>query len=682
MSSSDEVEALLARAGISRDELTEESMERIGSASLPHPAAEAASRGAANRSSGSVTEVATPVAGGARGVGARPSRRAGAARAAKPVSSAGSAHSTPLSSDVDGNDVSGFSSFSSMGDSMDFTLESEVQPRRRGAGGRGGANDSPLSNGSLDDSSDDESTRGGGDGGGRRAQLRLRAEFADEIARRDARVSDLHHRNALMERELVRLQRTHEAALRQARDTARDEIRIVREKMASILRELPQLRAQLRAQKMAITPTSVKLSSARYQELLRQPLDELTLVEHVAVQVHPLIARSAEGASMAERDAALAEAARLRALIERGGDDADAELSADASSAAHLKSRLALAAKEKELLSTRVAELTAREQRASDDAAAKAVKIAELEAAREKLYAELLRGREERRVAHEEHVTLELEKLRSAAGARGSTLRDAEGRDARALRDALAAADELREETASLKTTNHELVIQRGLAQSDAQQTIVELRSDLKLKRYEIERLGVSYDEQQQAARKLHLTNEMLSEKLDVIGREFNVMHAETSTKIAYLEAQLEGSVEEASGRAGFAPAPVRPAEAHSIRVTPATPGFAGARAAGASPLSTPSRAAGTCVVLSDCRAVCAHGFPRTPHAYFRTPASLSHLPTLAISLSSPGRGACSRRPRPATPQWSRSKRSSPSRESAPRRRSAASSASARRSFS
>ena len=624
-SSGDDVEALLARAGISKDGLSDKSMERIGTSSIPRAAELQREGGAANRSTGSVVEaVATPIAkpSSASGSTAAAAAAAAAARARGGGGGASSGNSTPLSADDPGlspSNNSGFSSFSSMGDSamdsVDFTLESETRPRRSKA------NDSLSSLGSLgddseDESDDDDSRRGSGSRNRNRAHARQHAEFANEIARRDARVSDLHHRNALMERELVRLQRMHESALRQARDTARDEIRVVRQKMGGILRELPQLRAQLRAQKHAITPAALKLSSARYQELLRRPADELTLVEHVAVTVHPLIARrggegGAGGATEAERDAAVAEAARLRSLIEHpAGSEGTAAGAADGASAGELKSRLALAKRETALLETRVQELTAREQQAQAELTARDVKVAELEAARERLYAELLRGREERRIAHEQHVSHELEKLRSTAGASSTASADATHRESRALGNAVQQCKDYREEITQLRSENHELIVQRGLASSDAQQTIVELRSDVKLKRYELERLGVAHDEQQQSARKVQLTNDMLQEKVDVISREFNVLHVESAARIAQLEAQLDGEEEEeegsGSGGLRYAMSPKRVAAATPVSSPGAERSDAGVGTPGGlhvktslTPLSTPARSGAkskTCV--------------------------------------------------------------------------------------
>ena len=198
-SSGDDVEALLARAGISKDGLSDKSMERIGTSSIPRAAELQREGGAANRSTSSVVEaVAMPIAKPSSASG---SATAAAARARGGGGGASSGNSTPLSADDPGlspSNNSGFSSFSSMGDSamdsVDFTLESETRPRRSKA------NDSLSSLGSLgddseDESDDDDSRRGSGSRNRNRAHARQHAEFANEIARRDARVSDLHHRN-------------------------------------------------------------------------------------------------------------------------------------------------------------------------------------------------------------------------------------------------------------------------------------------------------------------------------------------------------------------------------------------------------------------------------------------------------------------------------------------------------
>ena len=69
--------------------------------------------------------------------------------------------------------------------------------------------------------------------------------------------------------------------------------------------------------------------------------------------------------------------------------------------------------------------------------------------------------------------------------------------------------------------------------------SLADLRNELKLKAFELERISVNYEEQQITLRQGKIENEMLNQKLTVLKMEFSKLQSECESKVSELSAQI-----------------------------------------------------------------------------------------------------------------------------------------------
>lgn len=116
-------------------------------------------------------------------------------------------------------------------------------------------------------------------------------------------------------------------------------------------------------------------------------------------------------------------------------------------------------------------------------------------------------------------------------------------REARSLREARSEAQsELARVTSRLETvqrTHDAFVLSHQAATSESSVAVAEIRSQLKVKAFELERLGLAHEEQGNTLRQVRLEAEVLREKLEVVRGEYLALEARLHRDTAELEAKL-----------------------------------------------------------------------------------------------------------------------------------------------
>eukprot|EP00904_Undaria_pinnatifida_P004070 jgi/Undpi1/13664/HiC_scaffold_9.g03318.m1 len=211
--------------------------------------------------------------------------------------------------------------------------------------------------------------------------------------------------------------------------------------------------------------------------------------------------------------------------------------------------RSAMLELDKTYLHRELTEAQGRADRLGRECEAGTERLRELERAKETLAAELLSVRERTRSEHEERLEAEVGRLREQSAKELADIRisgrEVFERENGALResrqDALQECLRLRSELSELQRAHEDLVM--AVAKSDAAHETAtgEVRSELRLKSFELSQLGVAHAEKCSCLRQAELELEMLREQVTVHRGEFAELEASTSRKISELQLLLTG---------------------------------------------------------------------------------------------------------------------------------------------
>jgi len=174
-------------------------------------------------------------------------------------------------------------------------------------------------------------------------------------------------------------------------------------------------------------------------------------------------------------------------------------------------------------------------------------KLEESERKREDLLADLSSAREEGRKKYEERLAADLARYREhnereVAGIRESA-RAIYAREADALREAkdlaVGESERLREQLRLLTIEHEQLVMQHSKSESNRETMLAELRSEAKMKAFELSQLGVTHEARMQDLRDAQLRIQSLDQQVRVHEAEFRRLEASSHERIAQLESKV-----------------------------------------------------------------------------------------------------------------------------------------------
>ncbi|CAN0508404.1 unnamed protein product, partial [Ectocarpus sp. 12 AP-2014] len=176
-------------------------------------------------------------------------------------------------------------------------------------------------------------------------------------------------------------------------------------------------------------------------------------------------------------------------------------------------------------------------------------RLRDLERSKDTLAAELVSVRERTRSEHEERLEAEVGRIREQSAkeladirASGKEVYERENETLReARKDALQDLSRVRSELSELQRAHEDLVI--TMAKSDAahETAVGEVRSELRLKSFELSQLGVAHAEKCSSLRQAGLEVDMLKEQVAVHRAEFAELEASTTRKASELQLLLVG---------------------------------------------------------------------------------------------------------------------------------------------
>ena len=218
------------------------------------------------------------------------------------------------------------------------------------------------------------------------------------------------------------------------------------------------------------------------------------------------------------------------------------------------RAEAAAALRSAEVLKTDVAYLQ-READAARGAAQRAERDADEARAAERTTArtaaelrdELARAREEGRASYEERLAAALRTLQERSRAELAEVREAASgvaeRERRVLEQArdgaVSEAARLRDELGALRREREELVLRQAALRAGHERDLSESRAQLKVKQFELTRVGASYEERLQALRQAELEAEMRAKRFDVLQGQYGALEADTAKQVAVLQVAL-----------------------------------------------------------------------------------------------------------------------------------------------
>eukprot|EP00903_Cladosiphon_okamuranus_P007656 g7424.t1 len=246
-----------------------------------------------------------------------------------------------------------------------------------------------------------------------------------------------------------------------------------------------------------------------------------------------------------ELDAARALAkSQAEALV----DVAESEKAA-ARTAQDAAQRSAMLEMDKTYLQRELSEAQSRADRLGRESDAQADRLRDLERAKDALAAELVSVRERTRSEHEERLEAEVGRLREQSAKELADIR-ASGREVyerenetlrEARKDTLQECARLRSELGELQRAHEDVVMAMAKSGAAHETAIGEVRSELRLKSFELSQLGVAHAEKCSSLRQAGLELDMLREQVAVHRSEFAELEASTTRKTSELQLLLEG---------------------------------------------------------------------------------------------------------------------------------------------
>ncbi|CAM9809954.1 unnamed protein product [Ectocarpus sp. 4 AP-2014] len=176
-------------------------------------------------------------------------------------------------------------------------------------------------------------------------------------------------------------------------------------------------------------------------------------------------------------------------------------------------------------------------------------RLRDLERSKDTLAAELVSVRERTRSEHEERLEAEVGRLREQSAKELADIR-ASGREVyerenetlrEARKDALQDLSRVRSELNELQRAHEDLVITMAKSNAAHETAVGEVRSELRLKSFELSQLGVAHAEKCSSLRQAGLEVDMLKEQVAVHRAEFAELEASTTRKASELQLLLVG---------------------------------------------------------------------------------------------------------------------------------------------
>eukprot|EP00908_Phaeocystis_cordata_P016821 Transcript_28138.p1 GENE.Transcript_28138~~Transcript_28138.p1 ORF type:complete len:700 (+),score=376.44 Transcript_28138:143-2242(+) len=308
-----------------------------------------------------------------------------------------------------------------------------------------------------------------------------------------------------------------------ARRALEAQLRAAEARVAEVEREAAEAKDEARA---------LRERGARPAEAMRSAVEPVRRAEARAEEARD----QAEGRADTLR-AALAERDEERARREAAAGAAEREL-------AEATQKVQLLQQDKEYLSVQLAALQERCAAQEGRLLKKEGRVAELKREKEDMYHKLVGATAEAADAYSARLDAEMQKWQQQAALAQGAVQAAHEKQVAQMREArelaVVEADKTQARYHQLKKEHDELLVRAAEQHARAEVEAAQLRSEVKLKTFEAERLAL------QAEHSLHSEGqaETSREKVELVKGEYYALQAESGQRIASLEAQLAAQTE------------------------------------------------------------------------------------------------------------------------------------------
>mmetsp|Transcript_3293 Transcript_3293/g.5307 ORF Transcript_3293/g.5307 Transcript_3293/m.5307 type:complete len:683 (+) Transcript_3293:604-2652(+) len=338
---------------------------------------------------------------------------------------------------------------------------------------------------------------------------------------------------------------------RKSRDAARREAETLRQHLKTANKELEDVHSRWEESQKSTSDRHVEHSKT-VSEIQSRSIALQKQNDELASKL-ALYEERSRRTELAEREAGEAGVHRKAAedqldILQRETKKLEAQIEQAESKAESSTKVVSMMELDKDYLQRQVKDLKERCERAEEKLEKRSMKQKDAERAKEQLEQQIMQMQALNAASSEERLQAELSSLRQRAEQEMRDIKRSTAelyeRQHQMLQDArdeaLAASDRLRSRLDQVEQERDTAVREHSHLTATFETQVSEVRSMLKVKSMELERLQVSYEDSQRLLGQVRLESEMYREKLDLLKNEYFALQTNSSAKIAELETTLQ----------------------------------------------------------------------------------------------------------------------------------------------